>query len=197
MARVYLVPKIGDGQSPDTAFRPKYTDLDSLGAGWNLNGRWTSLDYGAENLFMLVAQVTAEEHTLLNAQTDVLAVPDLDNQVSGPAIPVIESKLEAANLPGDWVNTSMTYRQVCKRVRKIVSFMQRYFGEYADSIFAGGLTLDTRINQIPQARRQRMATVAGTLGLDTSGLGGTTTIRQALRILADQIGDATIGGEDL
>lgn len=194
---VYLVPKIGDGLTPFSAFRPKYTDPDSVQAGWNISGRWQAMDYGPENAFLLIADTTNAEHTALSSQVDVLAVPNFNSQVASLAVSTIQSKLESANLPAEWVNNTLTYRQVIRRVRRIITFMQRYFGIHRESAFAGGLTLDTRINQIPQARRQRLAATAQDLGLDTSGISGTTTIRQALRILADQLPDVVLQGETL
>lgn len=195
--RVYLVPKIGDGLSPTSAFRPKYSDRDSLGAGWNISGRWQGYDYGSESSFLLIANTTAEEHTTLNAQTDVLTVPDLDSQISAIAVNVVQSKLEAVNIPAGWVSTALTYRRAWKIVRKIITYMQKYNELYNESAFTGGLNLNTRVNQIPAARRQRLATAAQALGLSTAAITGTTTIRQALKIFADQMADMILMGEAL
>lgn len=193
--RFYVVPKAADDVIPG-AVRPKYTEAGALGVGWNLAGRWQALDYGLEDCFLLVANVTADEHNALNAQTDVLAVPlQLDNQVSALAETTIKSKLEAIRIPAEWVSTSLTYRQVVRRVRRIISLVQRFRGKFSESVFAGGLTLDSQINDIPQAKRQRLAETAQELGLSTDGISSTTTIRAALRILADQLPDVTLGGE--
>lgn len=196
--RFFLVPKVGIGTVPDP-FRPKYVNPGDLGAGWNLQGRWSAMDYGFEQAFLLKADLTATEATTLSAQTDVLAVPaNLDAQVSGAALPTIQSKLEALNLPGNWITTALTYRQALKTVRRVISFMQRYQGLFpADRVFDAGITLDTRLNQLTQAQRQRLQDVATSLGLDTSGVTTTMTIRQALRQMADQLPDITVGGETL
>ena len=194
--RFYLVPKIGDGLTPFTAFRPKYTGPNDLGPGISLAGRWSANDYGLEDCFLLCADVTTSEHTALNAQTDVLAVPLLlDNQVSALAVGTIQTKLEDLKLPAEWVTTALTYRQVVRRVRKIIAFVQRFRGLFGESPFVGGLTLDSQVNDIPQAKRQRLADTADDLGLDRSSITSTTTIRAALRILADQLPDATMRGE--
>jgi hypothetical protein len=198
MARFYLVPKIGVGTVPDP-FRAKYVRPDELGAGWNIVGRYVSMDYGFENAFLVKADVTPSEHTTLSAQTDVLAVPaDLDTLVSGAALPTVQSKLEALNLPASWVTTSHTYRQVMRTVRRVITFMQRYQGLFpADRVFAAGITLDTRLNQMTAAQRSRLQDVAVSLGLDTSGVTNTLTIRQALRVMADQLPDIAMGSETL
>lgn len=196
--RFYLVPKIGDGLTPFTAFRPKYTDNGDLGAGWNLSGRFSSLDYGAEACMLMVSDVTAEEHNALAAQTDVLAVPiPLNDNVGAAAVNIIQNKLEGANLPAEWVTTALTYRQVLRTVRRIITFIQRFRGLFNASIFIDGVTLDSRINQIPAAKRSRLADTAADLGLSTEGITGTTTIRVALRMVADQLPDVVLGGETI
>lgn len=195
--RFYFVPKIGDGLTPLSAFRPKYTDAGDLGAGWNINGRWHAMDYGMENCFLLAADVTPEEHTSLNAQTDVLAVPTpIDSNVSSAALSVVRSRLESMNIPGNWVTTSHTYRQVLRTARRVITFVQRYRGKFGDRIFNGHL-LSTRWNQLSEAMRQRLRDVADELGLDYSGVTNTMTLRQILKLIADQLPDTSIGGETL
>lgn len=185
--RFYVVPKIGDGLTPFTAFRPKYTDADSVQVGWNVAGRWQAIDYGLEQVFMLALDATGAEHTALTAQADVLAVPSpIAANVSALALNTVQTKLEAGNIPADWVTTGFTYQQVLSRVLRIVSFMQRFRGIFGQ-LFAGGATLDTRINQLPLNARQALNTAAQSLGADTSSIQGTTLIRAALVIVADQL----------
>src|ERR1041385_5856537 len=113
--RYYVVPRVGDGLSTATAFRPKYTDVDSLRAGWNV-GTWRGLDYGLENLCVIALDLSPADHADLAAQADVLAVPDpLTTTVTAGALATVKAKLEAANLPADWVTAGMTYRQVLAR----------------------------------------------------------------------------------
>lgn len=184
--RYYVVPKIGDGLTPPTAFRPKYTDPGSLGAGWNV-GPWSAMDYGLENVELVALNLDASQHSTLAAQTDVLSVPSpITNTVSALALNTVQTKLEAGNIPADWVTTAFTYRQVLSRVMRIVQFMQRFHGMFG-RLFAGGATLDTRINQLPVNARTALATAAQSLGADTSSITGTTLIRQALVIVADQL----------
>lgn len=195
--RFYLVPKVGDGLTPFSAFRPKYTDPDDLGAGWNLAGRWQALDYGSEASFLMAADVTGAEHTSLSAQTDVLAVPPaLDNNVSAIALATVRSKLEAANLPGSWVTTSHTYRQVLRTVRRAITLVQRYRGLHGLPLF-DGVTLATQWNQLTQAQKDRFRAAADDLGLDYSAVTNDMTLRQILKLVADQLPDITLGGETL
>lgn len=193
--RYYIVPKIGDGLSDLTPVRPKYTDLGALGVGWNV-GPWQAMDYGLENVFVAALNLDATQHATLSAQPDVLSVPSpITNTVSAAALTTVKTKLESANIPADWVTTALTYQQVLSRVLRIVLVMQRFRGIFG-RLFAAGATLDTRINQLPANARQALTQAAQSMGADTSSIQGTTLIRAALVIVADQLepGGMSFGG---
>jgi hypothetical protein len=155
------------------------------------------MDYGAENLMLVAVDLTPAEFTQVNSNVDVLAVPaNLDANVSALAVDTIQSKLEASNLPAEWVTTALTYRQVLGRVMRVIGVAQRYQALFG-RIFSGAISLDTRMNQLTQAQRQRLLDVAADLGIDASSVGPTTTVRQVLRILADQLNPngLVFGGE--
>lgn len=194
--RFYFVPKTADDVIPG-AVRPKYTEAGSLGAGWDVRGRFQAIDYGMEDCYLLVVDVTPEEHTSLNAQTDVLAVPSpLSSNVSAAALSVVQSRLESMNIPGNWVTTSHTYLQVLKTARRVIVFMQKFRALSGIRLFNGN-TLATRWNQLDEATRQRLRDAADALGLDYSGVTNTMTMRQILKLIADQLPDSTFGGETL
>lgn len=201
--RFYLVPMIGNGQdvplselSPTTGnFRPKYTDPGVLGPVGEFS--WSGMPYPFENVYLLGADVTPEQHAALSAQADVLAVPNaLDSNVSALAVTTIQSKLEAINVPAEWVTTSLTYRQVLRRVGKIIQFAQRHRGLHALRLL-DGMTLDTRWNQLTEAQRTRLRSVADSFGIDYSGVTNTMTLREILRFLADQLPSFVLKGETL
>jgi hypothetical protein len=195
---LFLTPKIGTG-AYTSPYRPKYTDPGSLGAGIDLApGSWAAMDYGFEALFLVKADLTTTQRTALSAQTDVLMVPaNLDSTVSAAALARIQSTLEAANLPAEWVTTALTYRQVLRRVRRVITFMQRWQGMFGDRVFVNGITLDTRWNQLPANIQQRLRDVAASLTLDTSSITNNTTLRTILRVVADQLPDQDLGGVTL
>jgi len=187
--RFYLVPKVVRTGGPfGTYISPKYTEPGELGAGWDLTGRWSAMDYGLEDLFLMGVDVTPEEHTSLNAQTDVIAIPSpITANVSAGALSVVRSRLEGANLPGNWVTTAFTYQQVLAIVGRVVTFAQKYQGMFNAPLFASGITMDTQINQLTQLQRQRLQTTANFFGLDYSGVTSTSTMRQVLKLIADQM----------
>lgn len=193
--RFYLVPKVGDG-TKGNSFRPKYTDPNSLGEGWHV--AWQGMDYGQEDTFLLACDVTPQQHTTLAAQSDVLSVPvPLDDTVSPVALTVVQNQLEAMRIPGSWVTTDHTYRQVLRTTARIILFMQRYQGMFPEErAFPTGVTLATRFNQLTAGQRQRLIDVSDSLGIDRTGLTGAMTLRELLRALADQLPAVTIRGED-
>ncbi len=183
--RYYVVPKVGTGAFNDP-FRPKYTNPNELGVGWNV-GPFQSMPYGLENVFLLSVNLDATQHSTLAAQTDVLSVPNpISNTVSALARSTVKTKLEAGNIPADWVTTAMSYQQVLSRVIRLVLFMQR-FSNIFGLVFDAGATLDTRINQLTVNARQALNQAAQSMGADTSSIQGTTLIRAALVIVADQL----------
>lgn len=198
--RFYIVPKIGTGAIKDP-FRPKYVTPETKEAPVPpplIAADYNSMDYGAESVFLLAVDVTAAQHTTLSAQTDVLSIPTpIDTNVSAVALPTVQSKLEALNIPGTWVTTSTTYRQVLRVVAKAILLAQTYNGlfEGLQRIFDAGITLDTRWNQLTNAQQNRLLQVASTLGADSSGVTSTTTMRVILRTLAEQLPGLTIRGE--
>jgi hypothetical protein len=188
--RYYLVPKIGSGIALTDPFRPKYVDA--------IAGRWQAMDYGREPVMLLRADVTPVEHAILAAASDAVAAPDDLSQTVGGALSTVQARLEFVNIPGDWVTAGMTFRAVLRWVARLFLLAQRLNGQANERLFEALEHLDTLVSQVPAARRQRWATAATSLGLDPSGITGSMTLRQALKLLGDQI-EITIrfAGEDL
>jgi hypothetical protein len=186
-----LVPKVQDTSVPFTAFTAKYTTPGALGVGLDI-GAWTGADYGSEAVYLIRTNLTADQRAALQSQPDAMVLPiNLDNQVSGLALTTIQAKLEAVNLPAHWITTDMTYRQVVRGFRRVITFMQRWQGLHGetDRLFGGVVTLDTRLNQLTAQQRQKLSAVADSFGIDRSTVTNTMTIRQVLRLLADQLPD--------
>ncbi len=196
--RLYIVPitKIDTGDGTEFA-APKYF-FGRLTSGLpGMEGvQWAWERYVWESHGIIAADVSDTQHVLLNAQTDVIAIPALDNTIPNATVRNrVRNILEAGNIPGDWVDIGMTYREIVRVVLNVWRFANRYISK-GGKIFAGGVTLDTTWSQIPALAQQRLRDTADEFGLDYSAVTPTTTIRQILKGMADQFGEViyTIGG---
>ena len=186
--RAYIVPKIGDGLTPLTAFRPKY-----LG---DMDVRYQVQDYGLEDTMLVVAQVTPAQHTTIAANTDAVSIPlPYDDPIGVVALSVVQARLEGMKIPADWLTASVPWRQVVRITRKLFELNARFHVLFGKSIWEAGITLDTRYNQLTQAQRNALQALAADKGIDTSSLTGASTLRQILRAFAAQLPDSEVMGE--
>jgi hypothetical protein len=184
--RFYVVPKIGTGTDVDR-FRPKYVSAFPV--------KWAAVDYGMEATFLVGADVDATQHTSISSNADVITIPaNLDSTI-GANLTTVQNALDSLKIPSDWVTSGMTYRTVIALVIKLFKILQRLHGRWLTTIFESGITLSTTFSQLTQAQRDRLQDVATSFGIDTSGVTGTTTIRQALKLLAQQLQGCALMGE--
>lgn len=188
VVRVYVVPKAGTGIGHD-GLHPKYFREAGV-------SDWEQLDYGLEDAFLVVADVTPTQHTSLASNLDVIALPqDLTQPIGPTALTTVQQKLEGLHIPAGWVTEGMTYKQILTVVGKGFLFMERFDGINGRTFFEAGITLDTRINQLTQAQRNALVATADSFGLDTSGVTGPMLVRQALKLIWDQLPGFTLHGQ--
>jgi hypothetical protein len=193
--RFYLVPVIGTGANHIDGRRPKY--LDTLGAT-----RWNAMDYGAEPVMLVFAEVTAIQDALLTANADVFALPvNLDANLTGAEVTTVRTILEALNIPAsNWVTTSVTWRQLLRTVAQMMQFLQRLNAVQGNMRpFGGTITLTTRWNQLNAAQQSVLRQAASSMGFSTTALAGSNNFRAMLKAMADQWGDKPVvmGGIEL
>lgn len=194
--RLYIVPVVGTGATRSDARRPKYFSSDAAGAG-NIGiiaagQSWTAIDYGFEPWMVVGADLSTSDDNLIVGQVDVMALPfDLAPTLNSAQVTSVQTKLESMNVPAGWVTTALTWLSVVRIVLGMFSLIQRYAGIHgAVSLFSGGVTLNATIGSLPISVRTDLLAAATSLGLDTSGITGSTTIRNALKQLADQFTQA-------
>ena len=172
---------------------PKYVPHRHRAATTGLEGLvWAWVTYLLEDVGLLAADVTPAQHTILNGQSDVIAVPvNLDTTLSAGAVTVAQTQLETWRIPNAWVSTALTYREVLRTIYAMWRVHNRYVGRTEGRLFGGAVTLDTTLGELPAAARQRLADAASDFGVDTSAATGATTLRQALKAFADQVADQT------
>ena len=176
----YLCPLVGMGTRSDP-LRPKYAD--DLGAT-----NATFLRFGEQNVYLVVvSEISSTLHTTISGDSDCVTFPPLDNAVGAGALNAVRNKLEALNMPGNWVQSSTTYRAIARACGLFCLLCQRFKGLGNGALFTAGVTLDTEWNALPQGVKTGLQDMAAAWSLDTSGMNGTTTVRQILKALADQM----------
>lgn len=150
---------------------------------------WALVPYQLEDVALLIADVTDAQHTLLSAQTDVIAVPPLDNTIQNATVRNrVRTVLEAANVPAGWVNVGMTYRSVVRTVISLFAYHRPVVRRLGRRLFDGTVNLDLTVSQLPSNARDFLQASADELGLDYTGVTGATTLRDLLKLMADQAG---------
>jgi len=186
MKRLYIVPSIVPTQRGN--LYPKYMDGGET-SGW-AGIRWFGTDPPS---YLVLADVSEAFHDQIGLKTDVIILPQLnniDNQV-GANLTQVQNKLQALNLPSEWVTATFTYRQILRLITAAMMLSQRtrYLlkGQVDGSkLFPPGVSLSTRVNQLSPTRRAALIQAGQDLGVDTSGLSGASTMREVIRTVAQQ-----------
>lgn len=166
----FLVPIEGTGARGD-ARRPKY--IPALGVAW------TMVDFGDSAIVWAAA--SAAQETSVSANADATVIPPLDNAV---AVNATKNALETLNMPAQWVTAGMTYRTVLRVTIGMAQLIQRVTGLGVTVMLAGNL--DKTMAQLSAAVRNAIAQACDELGIDRTGIVGSTTLREALRIFGQQ-----------
>ena len=187
--RLYLVPIIGTGTNTDPR-KPKYFMSGTL----TTPSTWTGIDYGIEPWMVVGSDLSVVDDAAIVAQPDAFGLPfDLTPNLTAGQVTTVQNKLEAINLPADWVNTTLTWQQVVRIVLGVMGFIQRLMSFTSNgSLFAGAVTLATTISQLPASMRTNLTQCATGMNLDISSISGSTTLRQALFILGNQLSTRSI-----
>jgi hypothetical protein len=183
--RIYLVPKVGSGASQDDALRPKYVVNADLSP--TIAGRLDWLHYGLEPVFLVAANVTAGEHAALVAHGDVVSVPASLDVTVGANLAAVKTALETLGVPCQWVVTGTTYRAIVRVVTQLMLLAQRLEGAHQVRLLPAGITLDSTVGDLSATQRQRMADTITSLGGTFDGVTLATTMRAAVKGLADQL----------
>jgi hypothetical protein len=172
------MPLIVGGGPSKLGRKPKFTP-----AGYSI------IPYGAENVCILSADVDAATHTTISADSQVSAFPAnlLANLTSG-AVTQAQGFLDGLNIPSQWVNTGITYIQMILIIGRIFEVSQM-FERSIGKLFANGITLSTTFSALPIGTKNTLTQIATSRGWDTSGLTGSSTMRQILKFMADQFPD--------
>lgn len=149
------------------------------------------MDYGFRPTCLLAADVTDTVNTALIANTDVYAFPagfESSGATVGTQSSTLTSTLEAYVIPAQWVQSTSTYLSVAHTVGAMFQFMQRMNGLMGNVDPFAGATLNTQIRNLSQATQDNIFIAGTSFGWDLSGITNTTTLRAAIKYMADQWG---------
>lgn len=183
MIRVYIMPLIGAGGRVDPR-RPKHADLAGVVA-------YGSVRYGEEGDTLCGFDLDQAAHDIIAADAEVLVLPlNLDNNLTAGAVTQAETFLESINMPGDWVNTTFTYREVLRLVGGAFLFQQRYASLSGQGqLFTGAMNLDRTVSSLTQQLRDDIQATADSFGYDSSPITGAWTLRQVVKHYGQQWAD--------
>lgn len=196
MARsIYVMPIIGDGTKGNSR-RPKY--LDTHLAGFNSS----MFDYGDEPWCLVgVQDITAPARTALEAEGDVFPIPDNLDQSMGSTQTrnQVRTRLEQVDIPGQWVQTATTWREVVRFVGAVCQYAQRYQGLGTGTTwFPGNVNLNSTFGTQSQAVQDNMLAAAASFpGMSTAAFIAGNALRTVVQSIGDQYVSRYAAGDPL
>lgn len=151
-----------------------------------ISGEAAFIDYGLMPTFLVCANVSSADHTFLAGLVDVTDVPlNIDAFVTQAALIQVQEALEGLKIPGNWVTTSHTYRQVLRAVAGLFQFAGKYHEMHGEELVDSAINLSMTWGQVPQAKKEKVIATADFFGIDYSEVNNNWTLRQILKLLAD------------
>lgn len=200
--RIYVLPMEAETSDFIESRGPKYlTWSRELDPSDNVGETaWSVINYGLYDWGIVAVEATGPVHTALAAKPDVQQVPaNLAGTCGVAGRDAARAFLENAALPGQWIQSETTWREVVRTVCGFMLFAQRYDGirQVADS---GAPSLGSQIvgnlgvqwGNIPVATRTAVIAAGGSFGYDLSFIADSTLVRAILKQLADLWGEQPV-----
>ena len=183
--RLYVMPSITETLNGRLTKHPKY---DSIWASVAIASQY--VDFGGEPRFIVAVDIDDVTDALVTANADVfvILVATLDDLLTAAAVTNLQTKLESVHIPADWINTSLSMRNVVGTVLRMFQLWQALNGQgVGGTVFAGGINLDSTFSSLPASTRTKLQAAAVALNLDISWVSGSTLIRAILKGAADRL----------
>jgi hypothetical protein len=199
--RLYLLPTVEIAQGGITYRGPAYlpwrfgtgeAGLESL--------RWAIKDCGGESIVLAAVDGSSTQHTTLNGQANVIQIPtNLDATLTSGQVTAAQNRLETLHLPGNWISTSTTWRELVRFLYGMFSLLGRFHAKARARLLAGAVSLSTTYGELPVGVQTTLLNTAQSFGVSTDGLQDTTTLRVILRAFANAwlTTPVTIGGVEV
>lgn len=158
-----------------------------------LDVQWSCKDYGTINQMICAVNAEQIQHDWLAVQDGVYQFPaNLEVAPSPAELSALETALEAAYIPADWLTPSETWRVNLRTITGMFLFMQRLTAITGNDPLDWGVTLNTQFRNIPTLYQSAIIEAFDTLGYDSSVLKDNWTLRIVLKEAADQWGTQPI-----
>jgi hypothetical protein len=143
---------------------------------------YVSMDYGREDLFIVIADTTVPQNNTLKSNAGVFVCPDvITTNLSAGDVTVLVGQLGARRMPTGWVTTAITYKDVLTTIVKFCHVMQKLVsGRTTAQIRA---VIDSNIENLTAAQKGVLQSTLGPLvdtPLPTSG-----PVKTALKTIVD------------
>lgn len=215
--RIYIAPSIGDGGHPATQVSDTTGPFRSRVSKYLAAGDIHSqTDLPARGLFLSIVDGSATTHTAILADSLITpvtpaAVADmaaLAAQLNAPFSSytlawrnAAKAKLEGWGINTDWITGTDTLRSVLRAFVKMIHISQRFgLGEGRTGLVEWiNANLDTTVSALPLSARNGIGQWMDSVGIDTSWITGTTTVREIQRYIATRLSFPAwhLGGEIL
>jgi len=192
MVRLYLVPSEAvDFGTGTIYYGPLYFQW-RFGTG--TLPRLGQVDYGFVGGFIVLAELTQEQHDWLIVQPDVISFPDpvnLDTNIAQADTAVLREAFEGFNVPADWLTAANTYRELLRGTYGVFRFAQRYDaiaalnGAPPNTHLFDQIDLDTQYRDFPTDVQSWFSLTVADYGLDPAIIRNNATVRQMLKAAGD------------
>lgn len=169
---------IGNGFTAKTGWRPKYF-IDLTGE------KYSTLFYGWMPHALIQADLDQPTHDSIVANPDVEVLPANLNQTIN--LSAVQTILSDRDIPISWLNSSLTYLQVLRRLEALFNFARKYQGYLAHKMIRAVWVNDVTLNQLPGFLVSDLQEAADFFSLDTTGITGTTTVEELMVNFAAQL----------
>lgn len=189
--RYYLCDVLGSGTSPEDAFHAAAVGVLTPEPDWRIHDCRVD-DTVAAGKMLAWADVTDSQHTLVNAASGVTYVP-FEDDAGNPLTrndPIGSIAAAKRTQIQNFMENNHVPMQGLTLTDEIYVLLRRFFSRcrIRQYLRANDHTelLDNKVSSIPAAKRQAITTELEARGFDLTGIGGQTTIREALRLLIIQ-----------
>lgn len=195
---IYVVPSIGDGLGPWTAYRVNYADTVEINFTTTHSN---AIFFYGKKCWLCFVNAPDSVHTHIQGLTGtVRLIPmtsvtlaqlraNYDTPLASifPAqdLVALKNNLEQKGFPMDWADASTTLKDTVKHLRQICMASDIMLGENNTNA-ANFLTsnLDATVGSLTAAVRNAARTWMQSKGLDTSWITNSNTVRQVMRYIA-------------